>query len=40
MEEAIKTGQFPRGNATTTEQPAQEEAPQPRNRTAQVDYGF
>ena len=40
MEEAIKTGQFPKGNATTTEQPAQEEAPQPRNRTAQVDYGF
>ena len=40
MEEAIKTGQFPRGNTTTTEQPAQEEAPQPRNRTAQVDYGF
>ena len=40
MEEAIATGQYPRGNATTTEQPAQEEAPQPRNRTAQVDYGF
>lgn len=37
MEEAIATGQYPR---TTTEQPAQEEAPQPRNRTAQVDYGF
>ena len=37
MEEAIKTGQFPRGNATTTEQ---EETPQPRNRVAQVDYGF
>ena len=37
MEEAIKTGQFPRGNATTTEQ---EETPQPRNRAAQVDYGF
>lgn len=37
MEEAITTGQYPR---TTTKQPAQEEAPQPRNRTAQVDYGF
>ena len=37
MEEAIATGQYPR---TTTEQPAQEEAPQPRTRTAQVDYGF
>lgn len=37
MEEAIAAGQYPR---TTTEQPAQEEAPQPRNRTAQVDYGF
>ena len=37
MEEAIKTGQFPRGNATTTEQ---DETPQPRNRAAQVDYGF
>ena len=38
MEEAIATGQYPR--TATTEQPAQEEAPQPRNRTAQVDYGF
>lgn len=37
MEEAIATGQYPR---TTTEQPSQEEAPQPRNRTVQVDYGF
>lgn len=37
MEEAIATGQYPR---TTTEQPVQEETPQPRNRTAQVDYGF
>ena len=37
MEEAIKSGQFPRGKTTTTEQ---DETPQPRNRAAQVDYGF
>ena len=37
MEEAIKSGQFPRGKTTTTEQ---DETPHPRNRAAQVDYGF